>query len=120
MLGGSGAAPLAMSRPPVSLPTMAASMVAAAMRIAHSDRFSISGSGCCLGVLPIRDHAVSGGAVAAGQGTEQGQALIVGVCCLNFLAVADAARSGGFRLSGGRDQGGYEYGGQNGSQGFIL
>jgi len=98
---------------------MAACMVAAAMRIAHSDHFSISVLGCCLSVLPIRDHAVSGGAVAAGPGTKQGQALIVGVRCLNFLAVADAAGSG-FRLSEGRDQGGYEYGGQNGSQGFIL
>jgi hypothetical protein len=94
-------------------------MATAAMRIAHYDHFSISVPGCCLSVLPIRDHAVSGGAVAAGHGPEQGQALIVGVRRLNFLAVADAARSG-FRLSGSRNQRGYENGGQNGSQRFIL
>jgi hypothetical protein len=57
--------------------------------------------------------------MAAGEGTEQGQALIVGVRRLNFFAVVDAARSG-FRLSGDRGQRGYENGGQNGSQGFIL
>jgi hypothetical protein len=45
-------------------------MAAAAMRIAHSDHFSISVPDCCLTVLPIRDHAVSGGAVATGKGTE--------------------------------------------------
>jgi hypothetical protein len=76
-------------------------------------------SGCSLGVLPIRVDAVSGGAVAAGEGTEQGQALIVGVRRLNFFAVVDAAGSG-FRLRRSHDQRGYEYGGQNGSQWFIL
>jgi hypothetical protein len=97
---------------------MSASMAAAVRRIPHHDHFGIGVPDCCLSVLPIRDH-VSGRAVAAGRGTEQGQALIVGIRRLNFLAVADVARSG-FRLCGGRDQGGYENGGQNGSQGFIL
>jgi hypothetical protein len=76
-------------------------------------------SGCSLGVLPIRVDAIAGGAVAAGEGTKQGQTLIVGVRRLNFFAVVDAARSG-LRLSGDRDQRGYENDGQNGSQGFIL
>jgi hypothetical protein len=57
--------------------------------------------------------------MAAGNRTEHGQALIVGVGRLNFFAVVDAARSG-VRMSGSRDQRGYENGGQNGSQGFIL
>jgi hypothetical protein len=121
--GGSGPVPMAvsLSRPAVSRPTVSA-RVAAAMVATRNRRRGHSGicvSGCCLGVLAIRVHALSGGAVAAGQGTEQGQALIVGVRRLNFFAAVDAARSG-FRLSGDRDQRGYEKGGQNGSQGFIL
>jgi hypothetical protein len=71
----------------------------------------ICGSECCLGILVIHGRAISGGAVAAGERTEQGQASIVGVRRLNFFAVVDAARSG-FRLSGGRDERGYENGGQ--------
>jgi hypothetical protein len=91
-------------------------MAPAVMRIRH---FGMCVSGSCLRVLPIRVHADSGGAMAAGEGTEHGQALIVGVRRLNFLAVVDAARSG-VRMSGGRDQRGGENGSQNGSQGFIL
>jgi hypothetical protein len=119
MLGGSGAAPMAMFRQAVSRPTMSARVAPAVMRIAHGNNFGTAGLNCRLSVLPVRVDAVSGSAVAAGHGPEQGQALIVSVCRLNLLAVADAARSG-FRLSGGRDQGGYENGGQNGAQGFIL
>jgi len=98
---------------------MPARVAAAVMRIPHRYHFGLGICGCCLGVLPIRVHAVSSGAVAAGEGTEQGQALIIGVRRLNFFAVADATRSG-FRLSGGRGQRGHENGSQNGSQGFIL
>lgn len=94
MAGGAGAAPMAMSRPVVSRPTMPARVAAAVMRIPHRDHFGMGVSGCCLGVLRIRGHAVSGRAVAAGEGTEQGQALIVGVGRLNFFTVIDAARSG--------------------------
>jgi hypothetical protein len=111
--------PTAMSRPAVSRPTMTARVAAAVMRIPRHCHVGMDVSGCSLGVLPIRVDAVSGGAVAAGEGTEQGQALIVGVRRLNFFAVVDAARSG-FRLRRNHDQRGYEYGGQNGSQGFIL
>ncbi len=94
-------------------------MAAAVTQIRHRDRFGMGLSGSCFRVLPIRVHAVSGGAMAAGEGTEYGQALIVGVRRLNFLAVVDAARSG-VRMSGSCDQRGGENGGQNGSQGFIL
>jgi hypothetical protein len=94
-------------------------MAAAVMRIRHRDHFGMGISWCCFRVLPIRVHAVPGGAMAAGKGTEHGQALIVGVRRLNFLAVVNAAR-GGIRLSGSRDQRGGENGGQNGSHGFIL
>jgi hypothetical protein len=99
-------------------PTMTARVAAAVMRIPRHCHVGMDVSGCRLGVLPIRVDAVSG-AVAAGEGTEQGQALIVGVRRLNFFAVVDAVRSG-FRLRRDHDQRGYEYGGQNGSQGFIL
>ena len=78
------------------------------MRIPRHDRLGMGVSGCCLGALPI--HAVSGCAMAAGNRTEHGQALVVGVRRLNFFAVVDAARSG-FRLSGDRGQRGYENGG---------
>ena len=119
MLRGSSAAPMAMSRPAVSRPTMPARVVAAATRTTHRDHFGMGVPRFCLGVLPIRIHAVTGCAMAAGEGTEQGQALIVGVGRLNFFTVVDAARSG-VRLSGSRDQRGGENGSQNGSQGFIL
>jgi hypothetical protein len=117
--GGSGPVPMAMSRPAVSRPTTLACMAAAmvASPIPRRGHPGICISGCCVGPLVIRAHAISGG--AAGEGTEQGQALIVGVRRLNFFAVVDAARSG-VRLSGDRDQRGNENGGQNGSQGFIL
>ena len=94
-------------------------MAAAVMRIRHHDHFGMGVSWCCFRVLPIRVLAVPGGAMAAGEGTEHGQALIVGVRRLNFFAAVDAARSG-FRMSGGRDQRGYENGGQKESQGIIL
>ncbi len=84
--------------------------MAAVMRIPRHGNFSISVSGCCLGVLPIRVDAVSGCAMAAGNWTEHGQTLVVGIRSLNFFAVVDAARSG-FRLSGDRGQRGYENGG---------
>ncbi|MGH6853290.1 MAG: hypothetical protein ACREDJ_08890, partial [Methylocella sp.] len=100
----------AVFHPAVPRPTMPARVSAAVMRFRRRGHFGMGGSGCCLGVLPIRVHAVSGGAVAAGDGTEQGQALIVGVRRLNFFAVVDAARNG-FRLSGDRGQRGYENGG---------
>ena len=93
--------------------------MAAAARIRRRGHPGMGVSGCCPGVLPIRGHAISSGAVAASNRAEQGQALIVGVGRLNFFAVVDAARSG-FRLSGGRGQSGYENGGENGSQGIIL
>src|ERR1700730_2116321 len=97
--GGSGPVPMAVSRPAVPCPTVSARVAGAmvATRNRHCGHSGIWVSGCCLRVLPIV-HAVSGG--AAGEGTEQGQALIVGVRRLNFFAVVDAARSG-FRLSGG-------------------
>jgi len=98
---------------------MPARVAAAVTRIPRHCHVGMDVSGCRLGVLPIRIDAVSGDAVAASEGTEQGQALIVGVRRLNFFAVVDAARSG-FRLRRDRDQRGYENDGQNGSQGFIL
>ena len=91
-------------------------MAAAVMGTCHRDHFGMGVSGSCFRVLPIRVHA---DAMAAGEGTEHGQALIVGVRRLNFLAVVDAARSG-VRMSGSRNQRGGENGSQNGSQGFIL
>jgi len=72
MPGGAGSVPMAVSRPAVSGPTMPARVAAAVLRIPHGDHFGIGGSGCCLGVLPSRVHAVPGGAMAAGEGTEQG------------------------------------------------
>jgi hypothetical protein len=95
---------------------MPARVAAAVRRIRRHGHFGMGVSGCCFGVLPIRVDAVS---VAAGNRTEHGQALIVGVSCLNFFAVVDAARRG-IRLSGDRNKRGYEEGSQNGSQGFIL
>ena len=112
--GGLGPVPMAMSRPAVSRPTVSA-RVAGAMLVARIPRHGHPGicvSGCCRSVLAIP-------AMAAGEGTEQGQALIVSVRSLNYFAVVDAARSG-FRLRGDRDQRGYENGSENGSQGFIL
>jgi hypothetical protein len=90
-----------------------------ATRIRRRGHKGICVSGCCLRVLAIHVRAGTNPAMAAGEGTEQGQALIVGVGRLNFFTVVDAARSG-VRLSGSRDQRGGENGGQNGSQGFIL
>ncbi len=84
--------------------------MAAATRIPSHGHLGMGVSGCCLGVLPIRVDAVSGCAMAAGNRTEHGQTLVVGVRRLNFFAVVDAARSG-FRLSGDRGQRGYENGG---------
>ncbi len=93
--------------------------MAAVTGIRRRECFGVDVSGCGLGVLPIGGHAVSSAAVAARNGAEQGQALIVGVGSLYFFAVVDAARSG-LRLSGGRDERGYENGGHNISQGLIL
>lgn len=73
---------------------MTARVAVAVMRIPRHRHVGMDVSGCRRGVLPIRVAAVSGGAVTAGKGTEQGQALIVGVRRLNFFAVVDAARSG--------------------------
>ncbi len=88
------------------------------MRIRRRECFGVDVSGCGLGVLPIGGHAVSSAAVAARNRAEQGQALIVGIGSLYFFAVVDAARSG-LRLSGARDERGYENGGHNGSQGLY-
>jgi len=90
-----------------------------ATRIRRRGQKGICLSGCCLRVLAIHVRAGTSPTMAAGNRTEHGQALIVGVRRLNFLAVVDAARSG-VRLSGSRDQRGGENGGQKGSQGFIL
>src|SRR3984893_11104153 len=103
---GSGPVPMAvsLSRPAVSRPTVSA-RVAGAMATRNRPRghsgFCVSGGS--LGVLVVPVPAISRAAVPAGEGTEQGQALIVGVRRLNFFAAVDAARSG-FRLSGDRDQ----------------
>jgi hypothetical protein len=51
---------------------MPARMTAAVTQIRHRDHVGMGVSGSCFRVLPIRIRTISGGAMAAGEGTEQG------------------------------------------------